>query len=41
MSKPKKIRKAQPAPITNNELEKFLNHPVILKKAEDAKRVIG
>lgn len=37
----KKIVKTHPAPVINDDLDKYGNHPVILKKVADAKRMLG
>jgi hypothetical protein len=37
----KKTTKLQSAPVINNDLEKYHSHPVVLKKAEQAKRMIA
>ena len=37
----KKSVKSHPAPVVNNDLEKYHNDPVVLKKIEQAKRMVG
>jgi hypothetical protein len=39
--KSKKIKHPHPAPIINDDLDKYLTHPVVLKKMERGRKMMG